>query len=198
MHHRDNLVQQLGQELGVTIVAGPNNSLDVYTTGGAALVDGGSSANLIASSGSYGGGSLSIIYQPTGQDITGSLSGGTIGGIVISEAQVVAAQNSVGALATALSSAVNTQQSLGLDLNGALGSNLFSVGGPTVLANASNTGGGTLSTTITDTDQNNVPTWAIGGSYPSLPCAPRNTPAVRFPISPEPISMAFPTFSTTL
>jgi flagellar hook-associated protein 1 FlgK len=152
MDSRDNLVQQLGQQLGVTIVAGANNSLDVYTTGGAALVDGGSSANLIASSGSYGGGSLSIIYQPTGQDITASLSGGSIGGIVGSEAQVVAAQNSVGALAASLSSAVNTQQSLGLDLNGALGSSLFSVGGPTVLANASNTGGGTLSTTITDTD----------------------------------------------
>jgi flagellar hook-associated protein 1 FlgK len=87
MDSRDNLVQQLGQQLGVTVVAGPNNTLDVYTTGGAVLVDGGSSANLTATSGSYGGGSLSIIYQPTGQDITASLSGGTIGGIISSQAQ---------------------------------------------------------------------------------------------------------------
>jgi flagellar hook-associated protein 1 len=149
---RDNLVQQLGQNLGVTVLSGPSNTLNIFTTGGAALVDGGNSANLTATSGSYGSNSLSIIYQPTGQNITASLSGGTIGGVIGSEAQVVAAQNAVGGLAAALASAVNTQQSLGLDLNGALGSNLFSVGGPTVLASASNTGSGTLSATITNAD----------------------------------------------
>jgi flagellar hook-associated protein 1 FlgK len=145
-------VQQLGQNLGVTVLSGPTNTLNIFTTGGAALVDGGNSANLVATSGSYGSNSLSVIYQPTGQNITASLSGGTIGGVIGSEAQVVAAQNAVGGLAAALASAVNTQQSLGLDLNGALGSNLFSVGGPTVLASASNTGSGTLSATITNAD----------------------------------------------
>ncbi|HZK91957.1 MAG TPA: flagellar hook-associated protein FlgK [Stellaceae bacterium] len=150
MDSRDNLVQQLGQELGVTVVAGTSNALDVYA-GGAALVEGGSSANLIATSGGYGGGSLSIAYQPTGQDITASLSGGTIGGLISSQAQVTAAQNSVGGLAAALASAVNTQQSLGLNLNGASGASLFSVGGPSVLAATSNTGGGTLAARIADT-----------------------------------------------
>ena len=151
MDRRDSLVQQLGQELGVTVIAGPSNSLDVYTTGGAVLVGGGSAANLSAASGSYGGGTLSIIYRPTGQDITASLSGGTIGGLIGSQAQVTAAQNSVGGLAAALASAINGQQSLGLNLNGALGTSLFSVGGPSVLAAASNTGGGTLVAAITDT-----------------------------------------------
>jgi len=151
MDTRDNLAQQLGQELGVTLVAGPSNSLDVYTAGGAMLVNGGSSANLVATSGTYGGGSLSILYQPTGQDITASLSGGTVGGLIASQAQVVAAQNSVGGVAAALASAINTQQSLGLDLNGSLGAPLFSVGGPTVLAATTNVGNGTLDTSIVDT-----------------------------------------------
>src|ERR1700722_12212950 len=75
MDSRDNLVQQLGQELGVTVVAGPSNTLNIFTTGGAALVDGGTSSNLVAGSGAYGDGSLSIIYQPNGQDITASISG---------------------------------------------------------------------------------------------------------------------------
>ncbi|HWD58905.1 MAG TPA: flagellar hook-associated protein FlgK [Stellaceae bacterium] len=152
MDSRDNLVQELGQELGVTVVTGPDNTLNVYTTGGMALVNGNSSANLVASSGSYGGGSLSIGYQPTGQDITASLSGGTIGGVITAQVQTVSAQDSVGALAAALTQAVNTQQSLGLDLNGALGGNLFSVAGPAVLGAASNTGSGTLSATITNTN----------------------------------------------
>jgi flagellar hook-associated protein 1 len=159
MDSRDNLVQQLGQELGVTLVSGPANSLDVYTTGGAELVDGGTFASLAATAGDYGGGSVSVIYQPTGQNITASLSGGTIGGLVGSQAQIVAAQNSVGAVAAALASAVNTQQSLGLDLSGALGTNLFAVAGPTVLAASSNTGSGTLAAAIVD------PSGFVPGNY---------------------------------
>jgi flagellar hook-associated protein 1 len=150
MDSRDNLVQQLGTEIGITVIAGPNNTDSIYTTGGATLVADGSSSNLIAASGSYGGNSLSVIYQPTGQDITASLSGGTLGGVITSQGQVVAAQNSVGALAVALSNAVNTQQSLGLNLNGSLGSGLFSVAGPTVLADNANTGTGTLDATISN------------------------------------------------
>jgi flagellar hook-associated protein 1 FlgK len=152
MDNLDNLVQQLGEQLGITVVAGPSNTLDIYTTGGDELVNGGSSASLTATSGSYGGNNLSIIYQPTGQDITSSISGGTIGGVLSSQAQVVAAQNTVGGLAAALTASVNTQQSLGLDLNGALGTDLFSVAGPTVQGATSNTGSGTLDATITNTN----------------------------------------------
>jgi flagellar hook-associated protein 1 len=148
MDSRDSLVQQLGTELGITVISGSNNTDNIYTAGGAVLVQGGSSSNLVAASGSYGSDSLSVIYQPTGQDITAGLSGGTMGGVITSQTQVVAAQNSVGALAVALSDAINTQQSLGLDLNGSLGTAMFSVGGPTVLADKSNTGSGTLNVTI--------------------------------------------------
>jgi flagellar hook-associated protein 1 len=147
----DNLVQQLGQEVGITVSSGPFNTVNIFTTGGQVLVDDGSSANLAVASGSYGGATPSIIYQPTGQDITASLSGGTIGGVLGAAAQIVSTQNSVGALAVALADSINTQQSLGLDLNGALGTNLFSVGGPQVLAAGTNTGGGTLNATITNT-----------------------------------------------
>jgi len=152
MDTRDNLVQQLGQELGVTVSTGANGALDIYTTGGAVLVGGGTSVNLTATSGGYGGGNLSITYQPTGQDVTASLSGGTIGGIISSQGQIAAAQNSVGSIAAALAASMNNQQSLGLDLNGAQGASLFSVGGPSVLAAANNTGAGSLTAAITDTN----------------------------------------------
>ena len=151
MDNRDELVQQLGQQLGITVISAPSNSLDIYTTGGQVLVGGGSSDNLAVTSGSYGGGSsLSIVYQPSGQNITDSLSGGTIGGVLTAQSQVVSAQNTVGALAVAVSSAINQQQSLGLDLNGSLGTSLFSVAGPQVIADTANTGSGTLTAAITN------------------------------------------------
>lgn len=150
MDSRDNLVQELGQEVGVSVVAGPNNTVNIFTAGGESLVVGGNSSNLQAASGSYGGSSLSIIYQSTGQDITAGLSGGTIGGVISSQTQVVATQNAVGAIATAVADAVNTQQSLGLDLSGAQGGDLFAVDGPTVLADLSNSGSGTLAASITN------------------------------------------------
>lgn len=154
LDQRDQLVQQLGQQLGVTVQQSADGGVDVYTTGGAALVNGGTSYQLAATSGSYGGAdAVDVTYTPTGQDVTDNLSGGTLGGLVVSRAQLVEAQNSVGALAAGVASAVNQQQSLGLDLNGNLGGALFSVAGPSVYAASSNTGNATVTASITDTNQ---------------------------------------------
>ncbi|HEX3881883.1 MAG TPA: flagellar hook-associated protein FlgK [Stellaceae bacterium] len=152
LDERDNLVQQLGQQVGVTVHPTANGGVDVYTSGGAALVAGSASYQLSATQDGYGDGSVNVIYGPTGQNITASLSGGTIGGLVNARSQIVGAQGSVGALAVSLADAVNTQQSLGLDLNGNLGRTLFSVGGPGVLPSLSNKGSASLSASITDTN----------------------------------------------
>ncbi|MGH7110533.1 MAG: flagellar hook-associated protein FlgK [Stellaceae bacterium] len=153
LDQRDQLVQQLGQQIGVTTLSGANGALDVYTTGGAALVDGTSASQLSVASGSYGDGTVAITYAPTGQDLTDSLSGGTIGGLLASRAQLIGARDSVGGLSAGLAAAVNTQQSLGLDQNGTLGQPLFSLSGPSVYAASTNTGSGTLSASITDAAQ---------------------------------------------
>jgi flagellar hook-associated protein 1 FlgK len=153
LDQRDQLVQQLGQQIGVTVLSGANGALDVSTANGAALVDGTSAATLSVASSSYGNGTLEITYGVTGQDLTNGLSGGVLGGLLASRTQLSAAQNSVGALAAGLAAAVNTQQSLGLDQNGALGQPLFSVAGPSIYAAAANRGSGTLSAAISNPDQ---------------------------------------------
>ncbi len=150
LDQRDQLVQQLGQQLGVTIVPGANGVVDVYTTGGAALVNGATADQLAVGQGQYGDGEVSITYTPTGQDLTASLSGGQLGGLVAARNQLVSAQDLVGALAAGVGVAVNNQQSLGLDQNGNLGGPLFSFAGPAVYASQSNLGTGTLSAEITD------------------------------------------------
>ena len=150
LDQRDELVQQLGQQLGVTIIPDANGVADIYTSGGAALVNGSSASQLTVTSGSYGAGDVAISYGPNGQDLTNSLSGGQLGGLLTSRSQLVGAQDSVGGLAATFAAAVNKQQSLGLDLNGNLGEPLFSVAGPTVYPSGSNTGSGTLTAVITD------------------------------------------------
>ncbi|MBV8118470.1 MAG: flagellar hook-associated protein FlgK [Alphaproteobacteria bacterium] len=150
LDQRDQLVQQLAQELGVTTVAGANGVVDVYTSGGAALVNGATAYQLGAGQSQYGDGAISLTYVPTGQDITATLSDGTLGGLLAARDQLVSAGDSVGALAAAIAAAVNTQQSLGLDQNGNLGQPLFSVAGPAIYASQRNTGTGSLTAAITD------------------------------------------------
>jgi len=75
LDERDNLVQQLGQLVGVTIDPTANGGVDIYTAGGAALVTGGNAYQLNAETDSYGDGAVDVTYGPTGQNITASLSG---------------------------------------------------------------------------------------------------------------------------
>lgn len=152
LDQRDALVQQLGQDIGLTVVQGNNNAVDLYTNSGAALVTDANSFGLQTTSGGYGDGNITITYQPTGQDLTNSISGGTLGGLLSFRTQITNAQDTVGAVAVSLSQAVNAQQSLGLDLNGNLGQALFSVGAPVVYASQSNTGSGTLTASISNTN----------------------------------------------
>jgi flagellar hook-associated protein 1 FlgK len=151
LDERDNLVQQLGQQIGITVDPAANGQVDIYTGGGAALVTGGNSFQLDAVPDSYGDGAVQVTYGPTGQNLTANLSGGVIGGLLSARSQILSAQGSVGAIAVSLADAVNTQQSLGLDLNGNLGGAIFSVGGPTVLPATTNAGSATMTAAITDT-----------------------------------------------
>ena len=149
LDQRDQLVQQLSQSIGVTVVRETGGALDLYTSGGAALVSGATATTLAVGSDAYGGDGA-IVNTATGQDISADVSGGTIGGLLASRRLVEDTQGGVGALASALAGSVNAQQSLGLDLNGNLGGALFAVSGPTVTAAQSNTGNGALTAAISD------------------------------------------------
>ncbi len=150
LDQRDQLVQQLGQQLGIAIVPGANGVLNVYSAAGAVLVNGASAYQLAVGQSQYGDGEVSITYVPTGQDVTASLSGGQLGGLFAARSQLVSAQDSVGALAVGIAAAINQQLSLGLDQNGNLGGPLFSFSGPIVYASQSNAGNGALTAAITD------------------------------------------------
>ncbi len=144
----DQLVQQLGEQVGITISTGASGTMDVYLANGMALVNGTTSYSLSATSGNFNDGTLAIKYTANGEDLTGRISGGQLGGLLSMRSQYTSANDSVGGLAAALASAINGQQTLGLDLNGKLGGALFSVPAPVVYAGAANTGTATVSATI--------------------------------------------------
>ncbi|MGH6980759.1 MAG: FlgK family flagellar hook-associated protein, partial [Stellaceae bacterium] len=148
LDQRDQMVQQLSTMIGVSVVPGNAGAVNIYATGGAALVSAGTSFALKATSGSFLDGTTEVTYGPTGQDITQSISGGQLGGLVAFRSQLTGVANSIGALSTSFATSVNNQQAKGLDLNGNLGGNLFTVPSPTVFAATSNTGTGTLNTTV--------------------------------------------------
>jgi flagellar hook-associated protein 1 FlgK len=150
LDQRDQLVQQLAQQLGVSTVTRANGVLDVYTSGGAVLVSSGNSYQLTVGADEYADGEVAVTYGPTGQDLTKSFSLGQLGGLLSSRAQLIIARDSVGALATGLAEAVNNQQSLGLDLQGNSGQPLFSLTGPAVYASKNNAGSGNLTAAVDD------------------------------------------------
>jgi flagellar hook-associated protein 1 FlgK len=84
-------------------------------------------------------------------DITNSLSGGTLGGILDFRSNVLdPTRNQLGRISVALADTVNTAHRNGMDLSGALGTDLFAVGGVQVQPNTSNTGTGTVAVTRSD------------------------------------------------
>lgn len=150
LDNRDYLVQQLGQQVGTTIVQGADGSVNLYVAGGVALVNGATATTLAVGANHFGDGAVAITDIETGQDLSTGISGGTLGGLLSSSSQVVTAQDSLGALAVSLAAAVNAQQSLGLDLNGGLGTPIFSAAGPMVHPSDTNAGTGALTATISN------------------------------------------------
>ena len=156
LDQRDTLITQLSQYVSVQTLPQSNGSEDVYIGNGQALVSGGVAQQLTTSPGAYDPTQLSIgIQTPTGvADITSSMSGGQIGGLLSARSQVITpTQNALGRISVAVATLVNQQQQAGMTLNGTPGQPMFTVGGVQVLPNIGNTGSATVSVSRTSLSQ---------------------------------------------
>ncbi len=82
------------------------------------------------------------------------LAGGSLGGLLqFRDETLTTAQNSLGRIAIAMADAFNAQQNLGIDLNGALGTDFFSQASPGLISNSRNTGTLVLTPSISSTSQ---------------------------------------------
>lgn len=161
LDQRDEALRKLSEHVGTSAVMQDDGAMNVFIGSGQALVVGGQSSHLATAPSSFDESRVDIVFAaPNSQlDVTHTLDGGRIGGLLQFRNEVLdPAFNRIGRLAIAMSDQLNGQHRRGMDLNGAMGGDLFSPGGTYAAANASNTGLTTVqvsildSTALTDSD----------------------------------------------
>jgi flagellar hook-associated protein 1 FlgK len=154
LDQRDHLIDQLSTHIDVSTVAQGDGSVNVFIGTGQALVVGATASKVTTVADAYDATRHGIgIIQPGGNtvNVTGSMSGGTLGGLLDFRSHVLdPARNALGRISVALADVMNEQHREGIDLNGALGGDFFGIGAPTVLGNTANTGGATVTASIAD------------------------------------------------
>jgi flagellar hook-associated protein 1 FlgK len=138
---RDQLVSNLSKLVGITTTAGSNGAVNVFVGNGQPLVLGNVATPLTTIPNQFNASQAEVSIASNGTNpISSQLTSGDLGGLLAARTQAVdPAINQLGQIATALNQTANAQQNSGLDLNGQLGANLFSVGGPQGFSSASNT-----------------------------------------------------------
>jgi flagellar hook-associated protein 1 len=146
MDQRDNLIDQLSTHINVQVVGQSDGSVNVFIGNGQPLVVGQTFSSVTTTQDPFDASRKLIAVQtPHGEnDITASLSGGTLGGMLDFRRQMLdPARNALGRLSIALTEVMNAQHHEGIDLNGDLGGDFFAVGGVRVQTHADNAGTGT-------------------------------------------------------
>ncbi|HYD61010.1 MAG TPA: flagellar hook-associated protein FlgK [Noviherbaspirillum sp.] len=156
LDQRDQLIADLSKEIKVSVVK-QNNSYNVFIGTGQALVVGGSSFKLTATTSPTDASKIQIGYVSNGTTTTlpdSGLTGGKLGGYLqFRNNSLDPAINQMGRVAIGLATTFNAQHQLGQDQNGALGSAFFTVATPVVNASSANTGAATVAATISNVSQ---------------------------------------------
>lgn len=153
MDQRDALLNQLAQKLTISVEPQGNGSVNVFVGNGQALVLDEQSKALSVGQDRFDA-TRPVVTVGSGAaavDITGSISGGSIGGSLEFRKQMLdPARNELGRIAAAFADTVNAQHRKGMDLNGALGGDMFASGGVAVVGSAANTGAASITATRSD------------------------------------------------
>lgn len=150
LDQRDRLLNQLSEKVSVNAVKQDSGTVNVFMGNGQPLVLGTIASQLTTVQDSFDPSRLGVALQTQGGviDITRNISGGVVGGMLdFRREQLDPARNALGRIGVALTEIVNGQHREGIDLSGALGGNLFSVGAVETLESTLNGGTGTVSVT---------------------------------------------------
>ena len=117
-----NLIRQLSALVDVSVIPTDNGGITLATSNGTTLVSGSQNFSFSTQLGSDG---LQHIMAGT-QDITGTLTGGSLAGLIqIRDQEIPSLGSSLDQLAAGLANALNTANRAGFDLNGIAGVDLF-------------------------------------------------------------------------
>lgn len=132
LDQRDDVLSKLSEKIDVTTKLQDDGSLSVFIGNGQTLVMGTTAAELVATSLSGDHKNLDIgLKNASGgqiQNINRYVSGGELGALLETRTDVLdRAQNQLGLIALNLATQMNGQNKLGLDLNGELGQDIFTL-----------------------------------------------------------------------
>ncbi|GAB4115070.1 MAG: flagellar hook-associated protein FlgK [Sideroxydans sp.] len=154
LDQRDQLINQLSQEIRVTSIKQPDGSMDVFIGSGQSLVIGTQTSALQAAASPTDQTALEVVYVNNKGVVRiqqSALQGGHLGGFLAFRDGVLdPAQNALGRIAIGIADTFNRQHQQGIDLNGTLGGAFFNAGSPQVAAASGNVGNATLNVTISD------------------------------------------------
>ncbi|TXH06011.1 MAG: flagellar hook-associated protein FlgK [Nevskiaceae bacterium] len=154
LDQRDQLVSQLSQQIGVTTVKQTDGSLNVFVAGGPALVLGATAQALNMVPNEYGSGGQDLAVGNPPVNVSGQISGGTIGGLLALRNQLIGpTENKLGAIAAAVTQAVNAQHAQGVDQNGQAGGAFFAPIGGVAAPSGNNSGSAVVSVGLSDVSQ---------------------------------------------
>jgi len=161
LDQRDQLVTQLNQQIGATVVKQGDGSYNVSVGSGQLLVSGNTAYSLSAVQSTSNPSQLNVaVGTPGGVLIPlqqSSLQGGALGGLLAFQSQtLIQTQNMLGLVATGVAGTFNQQNALGQDLNGNMASStnsFFTDPVPVVNNNTANTGTATVAATISNYSQ---------------------------------------------
>lgn len=156
LDRRDQALLELSQLVAVSAVEQADGRINVFIGSGQTLVTNDSVFTLSTFPDAADASRLRIGYNGAvgSGDITDALNGGELGGLLqYTQSLLPEARNMLGRVAIALAQTFNAQHREGMDLNGNLGGDFFSVAGPQVLGNANNAGAATVTAVVTDITQ---------------------------------------------
>ena len=192
LDERDQLISDISKHINVTTLASDDGSLGVFVGGGRNLVLGGVANTLKAVPDSFDPAKVQIALSEGTTDRlipADALSGGSIAGLLkFQNDDLTHATRLLGQMATAITGAVNRQQSLGLDLGqpAGRGAPIFSVGNARVLGASGNAGTAQFGVSVSNAAQVQASDYdlAFDGSNYSLTRQPGGQAVTGSPFTP--------------
>lgn len=146
-------IEQLTSLVGGNTVEQDDGALNVFTSGGQALVLGNRPMTLTTVQDPFQPDRMQLALQGSGGKVQlpASSVSGELGGLLEFRGRVLdPARAELGRMATTFATAFNEVHRGGVDYNGVAGGDVFAIGGPTVAPHSGNSGTATLTATVGD------------------------------------------------
>ena len=153
LDRRDELLRQLSEKIGIQAVEQPTGAVNVFVGAGQLLVSEAEFNAVTATQNAADPSVMVVRIQSAGAaaDITSSIGSGELAGVVdFRNGMIDDVRNGLGRLAVGIATLFNQQHRMGMDQNGTLGTDFFSVSGPQILPHNGNTGAATVTAANTD------------------------------------------------